>query len=54
MHLDLVLDVVFTVHDKEVIALVDKLLIERIINRTAIYPIFDKEHRQVLYTKASQ
>ena len=54
MHLDLVLDVVFTVHDEEVIALVDKLLVEWIINRAAIYPIFDEKHGQILYTKTSQ
>ena len=44
MHLHLVLDVVFAVHDEEVVALVDELLVKWIVDRVAIYPIFDEEH----------
>ena len=47
MHFYLVLDVVFDEHHEEAVALVDQLLVERIIDRVAIDPVLDEEHGQV-------
>ena len=53
VHFHLILDVVFAVHNEEVVALMDQLLVEWIIYRGAVHSILDEKHRQVFDGKAA-
>jgi len=51
MHLDLVLQVSLDIRDQKVIALVNELLVERIIDARLVHPVLDEEHGKVLYSE---
>ena len=54
MNFYLVLKIVFYVHNKEMVALMDKLLIEWIVNWVTVDSVFDKEHRHVFNSESAQ
>lgn len=54
MHFDLVLEVVSDVHDQEMVALMDQLLVDGVVDRISVDPVLNKEHGQVFDTKTAQ
>lgn len=54
MHFDLVLEVVSDVHDQEIVALMDQLLVDGVVDRISVDPVLNEEHSQVFDTKTAQ
>ena len=54
MHLNLVLKIVSDVHDQEMVALVDQLLVDGVVDRISVDPVLNEEHGQVFDTKTAQ
>ena len=54
MHLNLVLQVSLDIRDQKVIALVNELLVERIIDARLVHPVLDEEHGKVLNSKTGE
>lgn len=54
MHFDLVLEVVSDVHDQEIVALMDQLLVDGVVDRISVDPVLNEEHGQVFDTKTAQ
>lgn len=54
MHFDLVLKIVSDIHNQEIVALVDQLLVYWVIDRISVDPVLDEEHSQVFDTETAQ